>query len=126
MIKVEWTNADALDLHQLVTDCISRQAAIDALCSVCGADCDKSEFVYDGKQEEQVILCPEHYVLTQLPSAQSERKKGVWIPQNHSKTNGTVSTAVYYYPKCSVCGQYANYTNFCPNCGADMRGNQNG
>ena len=54
-------------------------------------------------------------------SEQLERKKGVWIPQNHNKTNGMVSTAVYYYPKCSVCGQYANYTNFCPNCGADMR-----
>lgn len=53
-------------------DLISRQAAIDALCSVCGVDCDKSEFVYDGKQEDQVILCPEHYVLTQLPSAQPE------------------------------------------------------
>ncbi len=53
-----------------------------------------------------------------------ERKKGAWIPQNYNKTNGMVSTAVYYYPKCSVCGQYANYTNFCPNCGADMRGEQ--
>ena len=55
-----------------VGDMISRQAAIDALCSVCGVDCDKSEFVYNGKQEDQVILCPEHYALTQLPSAQSE------------------------------------------------------
>lgn len=105
-------------------DYISRHTAIDALCSVCGADCDKSEFVYSEKQEEQVILCPEHYVLTQLPSAQPEQKKGEWIPQNYNKTNGMVSTAVYYYPKCSVCGQYANYTNFCPNCGADMRGEQ--
>jgi len=55
-----------------MSDLIDRQAAIDALCSVCGVDCDKSEFVYDGKQEDQVILCPEHYVLTQLPSAQPE------------------------------------------------------
>lgn len=55
---------------------------------------------------------------------QSERKKGAWIPQNYNITNGTVSTAVYYYPKCSVCGYCANYTNFCPNCGADMRGEQ--
>lgn len=49
-----------------------------------------------------------------------ERKKGAWIPQNYSKTNGTAFPAVYYYPKCSVCEQYGNYTNFCPNCGADM------
>ena len=53
-------------------DLISRQAAIDAVCSVCGNDCNKSEFVYDGKQEDQVILCPEHYALTQLPSASPE------------------------------------------------------
>ena len=51
---------------------ISLQAAIDALCSICGNDCDKSEFVYDAPQDEQVILCPEHYALTQLPSAQPE------------------------------------------------------
>lgn len=53
-------------------DAISRQEAIEALCNVCGYDCDKSEFVYDAPQDEQVILCPEHYVLTQLPSAQPE------------------------------------------------------
>lgn len=51
---------------------ISRQAAIDALCSVCGNDCDKTEFVYDAPQWDQVIMCPEHYALTTLPSAQPE------------------------------------------------------
>lgn len=49
-----------------------------------------------------------------------ERKKGKWIPQNLNKSDGMISTAVYYYPKCSVCGANANYTNFCPNCGAEM------
>ena len=51
-------------------DLISRQAAIDALCAVCGKSCDKSEFVYNAPQDEQVILCPEHYCLCTLPSAQ--------------------------------------------------------
>lgn len=60
-----------------MNDLISRQAAIDTLCSVCTVDCDKNEFVYGGKQEEQVILCPEHYVLSTLPSAQP---KPQWIP----------------------------------------------
>lgn len=73
----QWKRNTALDMAIKVlkysevpnsSDCISRQATIETLCSVCGADCDKSEFVYGGKQEEQVILCPEHYVLTQLPS----------------------------------------------------------
>ena len=56
-----------------------------------------------------------------LMSLEPERKRGQWIPQNHNKVNGMTSTAVYYYPKCSVCGYCAYPTNFCPNCGADMR-----
>ena len=58
-------------------DLISRQAAIDALCAVCGKACDKSKFVYNAPQDEQVILCPEHYCLCTLPSAQPEQR---WIP----------------------------------------------
>lgn len=58
-------------------DTISRAAAIDAICAVCGNDCDKSEFVYNAPQDEQVILCPEHYCLCNLPSAQPEQR---WIP----------------------------------------------
>ena len=56
-------------------------------------------------------------ILEQLPSAQPERKKGKWI-------NGV----------CDQCGSHAPYwamastyyrSSFCPNCGADMRGEQN-
>ena len=59
-----------------MSNLIDRQKAIDAVCSVCGCDCDKSEFVYDAPQDEQVILCPEHYALTSLPSAQPESCEG--------------------------------------------------
>ena len=55
-----------------MTDLISRQQAIDALCSVCGNDCDKSKFVYNAPQDEQVIMCPEHYALSTLPPTQPE------------------------------------------------------
>ena len=55
-----------------MNDLIERQAAIDAMCSACGYDCDKSEFVYDAPQDKQVIMCPEHYALTVLPPAQSK------------------------------------------------------
>lgn len=61
-----------------------------------------------------------------LPSVQLARKPGRWIPQNMNKSINMTSTLVYYYPKCSICGGSANYTDFCPNCGADMRGDQNG
>lgn len=53
-----------------------------------------------------------------------KRKTGKWIPQNLNKPDGMIGTAVYYYPKCSVCGETANYTNFCPNCGAKMDGGE--
>jgi len=54
-----------------------------------------------------------------------ERKRGDWIPQDHNKRNGYATTTVYYYPKCSVCGKNGDYTmRYCPNCGADMRGEQ--
>ena len=90
-------------------DLISRQAAIHLIAG------------YDGLIDKSVAK----RLLIQMPSAQPERKQGRWIPQNHNKVNGMTSTAVYYYPKCSVCGCCANYTNFCPGCGADMRGEQN-
>lgn len=50
--------------------------------------------------------------LENLPSAQTDRKKGRWIPMS----NGT-------YYKCSECG-YARMKgddNFCKECGTDMR-----
>lgn len=52
-------------------------------------------------------------------TAQPERKTGKWIREGWE--------AVYL--RCSACG-YRDYTeehnNFCPNCGADMRGEQDG
>lgn len=58
-----------------VVESISRQAAIDAMCWACGYDCDKSKFVYNAPQDEQVIMCPEHYALSTLPSVQPKTQK---------------------------------------------------
>lgn len=59
--------------------------------------------------------------LVHLPSV--EPKKGKWIPQDHNKRHGNVSTVAYYFPKCSECGcSGSDFYNFCPHCGADMRG----
>ena len=56
-----------------------------------------------------------------LPSAQPERKTGRWIP--HEDEDGE-----HYGDKCSECGEWYvmpyGKTNFCPNCGANMRGEQ--
>ena len=51
------------------SDVIYRNDAIGVVCSACGNDCDKSEFLYDVPQDEQIILCPEHYGLAIMPSA---------------------------------------------------------
>ena len=101
---------------------ISQQAAIDALCSVCNAlggghNCDKTKFVYNAPFDEQVILCPEHYALTMLPSAQPEPRTAYW-------TKDIVGSVV-----CSNCGgiredNRIGHTQWCNCCGCFMRGEQ--
>jgi hypothetical protein len=55
--------------------------------------------------------------LDMLPSVQPERPKGKWVEKPH----------VYGVAYCSLCDYelHTNDTNFRPNCGADMRGEQN-
>ena len=90
-------------------DLISRQAAIDALCAVCGKACDKSKFVYNAPQDEQVILCPEHYCLCTLPSAQPETAKRI---VGKSKDGMTL------WYQCDMCNEPVDaQDNFCRECG---------
>ena len=51
-----------------------------------------------------------------LPSAQPVRKTGQWIKRKKG--------AIGY--NCSCCGKsdISNHFDYCPNCGADMRGEQ--
>lgn len=49
--------------------------------------------------------------------AQPERKKGTWI----FYTNNSSGKSCYVCNKCKA-ELDSRYTNFCPNCGADMRG----
>ena len=96
-------------------DAISRQAALDALMEILDRP-NHAEFLYTDE------ICK---ALKALPSAQQERKKGKWI----------------YHPEigwgdtwlCDQCGEKTTSTvmgkpraNYCPMCGADMRGEQNG
>ena len=91
------------------TDTISRAKAIEALCAVCGKACDKSEFVYNAPQDEQVILCPEHYCLCTLPSAQSETAKRIV-----GKSRGGMT--LWY--QCDMCNEPVDVQdNFCRGCG---------
>ena len=100
------------NLAEVGKDCISRQQAIDALCGeLCGGhhDC------------EFYPTCNEIHTIIELPSIQP--KRGKWIK--------TARWGRVYY--CNQCRNYLDFdgvnagrgsTNFCPNCGADMRGEQ--
>ena len=91
------------------SDMISRAKAVEALCAVCGKACDKSEFVYNAPQDEQVILCPEHYCLCTLPSAQSETAKRIV-----GKSRGGMT--LWY--QCDMCNEPVDVQdNFCRGCG---------
>ena len=63
--------------------------------------------------------------VNRMPTADvRENVKGEWIYDGKSFKNG------YNWMHCSACGGKevdcpAGRTNFCPNCGADMRGNNN-
>ena len=59
--------------------------------------------------------------LKSIPSA--DRPQGEWIQTSNDWIDGTCG-ARYYPIHCSICN-YSTYdddaTNYCPNCGADMR-----
>lgn len=90
-------------------DLINRQDAIDALCDNCN--------------NMQAVCahypCRQYIAVETLPSAQPERKKGKW--KRKIVDSGYNADWV-----CSECGDRWKYDfinfNFCPNCGADMRG----
>ena len=56
-------------------------------------------------------------MLKTLPSAEPERKRGEW---KFRSPNILYPESERY--KCSVCGGHSYIHDYCPNCGADMRG----
>ena len=92
-----------------MNDLISRQAAIDDI---------KAIYEYHDTVTEDRII--DH--LKRLPSAQPERKKGKWI--NRGRIIRCNKCKIGY---ATVKGMKSALTyNFFPNCGADMRGEQDG
>jgi hypothetical protein len=86
-----------------VSDLISRQDAIDAV----------HYYIESGYK------CDIFQELKNLPSAEPERKKGAWTGDCCS----CCGVSKYNYIKMvdDECGPFGTW-NFCPHCGADMRG----
>ena len=102
-------------------DLIDRQAAIDALDQYYK---DK-KYIARSRTILSAICLDIKATVDSLPSAQPERKKGNWIDGEHDQwMNGVFAL------RCSECnGGYhlssehvIGVWNYCPNCGADMRG----
>ena len=95
-----------------MSDLIDRKGAIDALEEL------KTQYF-----DRKVIIGKTQDVINNLPSAQPERKTGKWIC-----SDDLFETAI-----CSCCkwdsGDLFRYVvnsfGFCPNCGSDMRGENN-
>ena len=104
-----------------MSDLIDRQAAMDALARIFD-QCEEIE-AHLPKGDPDITgykMYPDYMIvweyLHQLPSAEPKRKKGEWL-------GGELGN-------CSVCGHYGCASDiwngckdrYCPNCGADMRG----
>ena len=94
-------------ISEQLNDTISRQVAIKAADSIIERDTSGNNDVV------KAMTAWKEYIKA-LPSAQPERKKGEW-------SDG------YRWQRCSLCKQTGKKSwNYCPNCGADMRGEQDG
>ena len=57
---------------------------------------------------------------TRLMSLEPEHNRGKWIDETFEPWG-----LVYHPYKCDQCGEHSEAdSNFCPNCGADMRGEE--
>ena len=112
---------------KFVRDTIDRQAAIDAFLTEL-TERERKNLLHTWSTVEVKYFVVD--MLEKLPSAQPERKKGKWIAQEDEL--GEYASGCF---ECSNCHEVFwvesgtpqdNEYNYCPNCGADMRGEQDG
>ena len=100
------------NITKMIGGLIYKQAAINAYCHNCDAlSCTKED------QEK----CTEVEFLRGLPSVQSERKTGQWLPDNRPGGGFWVCSCCKFPSEAFAADKLYK---FCPNCGADLRGEQ--
>lgn len=107
-----------------MSDLIDRQAAIDAIMELVRFD--TVEELRDHCKQRTCMYWSDGVLdaidaISVMPSAQSERKKEWWtkacdVDDGRVKCTGCFKTYDWT--------SQAQYYNYCPNCGADMRGEQ--
>lgn len=76
-------------------------------------------FAWDDGGVEKSILARAIHIIQDAPTIEPKRKTGKWIYDEERGATGI-------YAICSACDESIYQTGdfkFCPNCGADMRGN---
>ena len=106
-------------------DLISRQAAIDAFLTELTKR-ERNNLLHTWSTVEVKYFVVD--MLEKLPSAQPERKKGKWIyGEDEYGIDGYHCDKCGFFVPWDYAHTFINYIedyNFCPNCGADMRGEQ--
>lgn len=105
-----------------MSDLIDRQAAIDEIDEWIKA------FRENGHKESAADACLIQDGIIQLPSVQPERKKGTWVyGEDEYGIDGYHCDKCGFFVPWDYTHTFINYIedyHFCPNCGADMRGEE--
>lgn len=82
-----------------------------------GTDFDESRILWKYKESDEWKRAD----IDDLIEAYENRQKGEWIFNSKDAID-----SMFTLPKCNKCGcESVDCGNFCPNCGADMRGENN-
>lgn len=99
------------NLAETSQDCISREVVINHICE--NKECYKEDC-----KGRILKRCPDLQWVFDLPPVTPKRPKGKWVR--------VVDKAGHWVWECDCKWQQRFATNYCPNCGADMRGENNG
>lgn len=103
-------------------DLVALDMAISALSEELSEDGTLTVHVSDGSKVKRVFVMGDN-IFGGLYYPDSAENKGEWIKDH--EVNDVAENAWYTVYRCSECGclvESWKQSNFCPNCGADMRG----